>query len=386
MKKKFIEVTADGKREIEEGKEPLNKQPQGSKPFPIDAAQSNYQDAQNEEEEKKKMKKKDQLEGGRADNSKPSDFDKKQLEIGIKHEMEHTKDKSIAKEIAMDHLKEDADYYSDLKEMEKSTSKRWNLIKKALSHEEAFMDIGDDEDEQDEEDEQNPEDLEEQDQEDDQGDISDEEHGHLEELLGGEDAGEDQPQEGEEDQGQDTSQEGEDGEVPEDVVEAAGGEEEVEEMSDDDLADLMKQLGHSDQEIAYVLHDHAPPATDQEAQEKMRRDQEMHEVDVAGKKQEHQIKQAESGVNGDNTKKLGEIDVKHKEKMNELEYDMTRREKEIELKFKEKELELKIKQVENQVKHDMNTSKKDADQKRGHKDEQHKKKLSEPAVKSAVKK
>jgi len=41
-----------------------------------------------------------------------------QLDMGIKSEMEHTKDKSKAKEIAMDHLSEDPNYYTKLKKIE----------------------------------------------------------------------------------------------------------------------------------------------------------------------------------------------------------------------------------------------------------------------------
>lgn len=43
---------------------------------------------------------------------------KKQLAMGMKVEMEHTKDKSKAKEIAMDHLWEDPNYYTKLKKIE----------------------------------------------------------------------------------------------------------------------------------------------------------------------------------------------------------------------------------------------------------------------------
>jgi hypothetical protein len=43
---------------------------------------------------------------------------KKQLEKGIKVEMEHTNDEKIAKEIAMDHLWEDPNYYTKLKKVE----------------------------------------------------------------------------------------------------------------------------------------------------------------------------------------------------------------------------------------------------------------------------
>jgi hypothetical protein len=45
----------------------------------------------------------------------------KQLEKGLKIESEHTKDKTKAKEIAMDHLAEDPNYYTKLKRIEEST-------------------------------------------------------------------------------------------------------------------------------------------------------------------------------------------------------------------------------------------------------------------------
>jgi len=59
-----------------------------------------------------------QVPGGKADKKKPEDFDPKQIEMGIKVEMEHTDDKELAKEIAMDHLMEFPDYYTHLKDME----------------------------------------------------------------------------------------------------------------------------------------------------------------------------------------------------------------------------------------------------------------------------
>jgi len=45
------------------------------------------------------------------------DVDQKELKMGIAHELEHTKDKEKAKEIALDHLAEPGNekYYSDLK-------------------------------------------------------------------------------------------------------------------------------------------------------------------------------------------------------------------------------------------------------------------------------
>ena len=66
---------------------------------------------------------KDKIKGGLADKKKPCDFDQEQLNAGIKVEMEHTDDKGIASEIAMDHLTENANYYKKLKVMEEGGSK-----------------------------------------------------------------------------------------------------------------------------------------------------------------------------------------------------------------------------------------------------------------------
>ena len=48
-------------------------------------------------------------------------IDKKQLNMGIKIEMEHTDNPKVAKKIATDHLKEfcNKPYYTELKKMEK---------------------------------------------------------------------------------------------------------------------------------------------------------------------------------------------------------------------------------------------------------------------------
>lgn len=85
---------------------------------------------------KKKTNESEELEGGLADNksfiqmAKKHDAKgyyhikdmmkslKKQLEMGMKVEMEHTDDLEKAKEIAMDHLWEDPSYYTKLKKME----------------------------------------------------------------------------------------------------------------------------------------------------------------------------------------------------------------------------------------------------------------------------
>ena len=64
---------------------------------------------------------KDLLPGGLADKSDPSEFDPKQLALGIKTELEHTKSRRLAQEIAMDHLKEDPRYYTKLKKIHKES-------------------------------------------------------------------------------------------------------------------------------------------------------------------------------------------------------------------------------------------------------------------------
>ena len=63
---------------------------------------------------------KDKIPGGLADKKKPEDFNAEALAQGIKVEMEHTDDPKVAKEIAMDHLSEDPEYYTKLKAIEKS--------------------------------------------------------------------------------------------------------------------------------------------------------------------------------------------------------------------------------------------------------------------------
>lgn len=66
------------------------------------------------------LTKADKIPGGLADKKKPTDFDPKLIAQGVKVEMEHTSDKAIATEIAMDHLMEDLEYYDKLEIVEKS--------------------------------------------------------------------------------------------------------------------------------------------------------------------------------------------------------------------------------------------------------------------------
>lgn len=75
------------------------------------------------------------LKGGKADKLTPEDIAKKfkvttskiqaQIRKGIKVEMEHTKDREKAREIATDHVSEFADYYDRLEKMEDKASSYW---------------------------------------------------------------------------------------------------------------------------------------------------------------------------------------------------------------------------------------------------------------------
>jgi len=98
---------------------------------------------------KKKQVSEEKLKGGNADNKSFEDLVKKhkrkgkdnsvvekelknQLNKGMKVEMEHTKDKQRAKEIAMDHLFEDPKYYDKLEKIETKESLGSHLGKVAF--------------------------------------------------------------------------------------------------------------------------------------------------------------------------------------------------------------------------------------------------------------
>lgn len=75
----------------------------------------------------------DKVKGGKADKLTPEQIAKKhgvsvdkinqQINIGVPIELEHTNDRSLAREIALDHLEEFPDYYTRLKKMEKEAKK-----------------------------------------------------------------------------------------------------------------------------------------------------------------------------------------------------------------------------------------------------------------------
>jgi len=73
----------------------------------------------------------ERLKGGRADGQAITKYDLAQLIMGIEVELEHTKDKMTALEIATDHLEEIPDYYTRLEKMEKEAEAEWEAKKKA---------------------------------------------------------------------------------------------------------------------------------------------------------------------------------------------------------------------------------------------------------------
>ncbi len=76
---------------------------------------------------------KQQIKGGKGDKLNPKDVDSNQLQMGIKIEMEHTKSAKLAKEIALDHLAEDPQYYSKLKKAKLEHKMDKNKILKLIT-------------------------------------------------------------------------------------------------------------------------------------------------------------------------------------------------------------------------------------------------------------
>jgi hypothetical protein len=63
----------------------------------------------------RKRPRKEHIPGGLASGMKPADFNQRELHRGTEVELEHSSDRRIAREVAMDHLVEDPAYYKKLK-------------------------------------------------------------------------------------------------------------------------------------------------------------------------------------------------------------------------------------------------------------------------------
>lgn len=337
---------------------------------------------------------KDQIKGGLADKKKPSDFDPKMLAMGVKVEMEHTSDKQVATEIAMDHLMEDPKYYVKLKGIEKydrerilpdgkidrdygkeelnkepikkSIFERWLELKKALDSSKAFLDM------------EEAQEVEEDAPEEEAGAEEMPQEEAAQDEMGGEDGGAaDSPEEAE------TAPEGDmDG-----AEEAQGGGEPEEEPEEDDeeiIIQALKNEGYSDKEIAYIVHGAIPPEATVDdykmANEKAGGDQKREleqkaaEIDHSHKARmndlEYERSKAEmidpsieenhqkrmKDVEYDSAKRdheAGNLDIEHKKRLLDLEYQKAKEEAQLEVEYKKRENELKLKQLEEKNKHQM---------------------------------
>lgn len=100
----------------------------GKEPFSNDSCRPKTKSKKQEEKKGSNI-----LVGGKGDNKKPSDFPKDVIDEAVKHEMEHTSNKDVAQEIAVDHLTEDVDYYKKLKKIEGNKEAAMHKLAKAWS-------------------------------------------------------------------------------------------------------------------------------------------------------------------------------------------------------------------------------------------------------------
>ena len=328
------------------------------------------------------IKHKDAIKGGLADKKKPSDFDSKSLKQGQKVELEHTKNKAIAKEIAMDHLTEDPKYYKKLKTIEKNMIEivpdgkqeivegkeplkkepkkknmrnadnaldaRWSKLKKGLNNLKSIMNL--EEASKDDESEQTPQEQ------------TPQEQTEVASLTP-------RPEESEQvSQGQP---------VEEQTAQEQVGEteqttqEQSEELNVDEeeqkIIESLKEHGYSDPEISYIVRGHHSPHHDEIKTAKAAAAAAMSDIDIDHSKRigdlefKHKVRQMD--LEHDHAKRMKELEYKdattnvsdpdHKKKLSQLELEeklleIQRRKKEIELElsFKEKELEQKLKHAE----------------------------------------
>lgn len=387
--------------------------PNGGNVYHLDGLDKPVHQSMISEPEPPKMKKReDKIPGGLADKKSAKDFDPKSLKAGMKVESEHTSDKGIAQEIAMDHLTEDPKYYKKLKEVEKKDmvettadgkkeivegkeplkkdpKARWDSLKKALNHAESIMDI--EEEMEPEQDEQPEADASAQD-----GDSggSAPADGLQGDVGGGEPEG--QPVDAAPQESLDSQ-------------EAVDGKEEGLNPEDAEakIVQALKDEGYSEAEISYIVHGHHSPELSETDAAKAKATSDMSSIDTAHaqrqadlehehtkrmndlehKKAENEMADPETERNHrkrmldleyettEKKKAEAEAALAHKQRMMDLEYgkankeasqedptmamkaeqlkfelEMKRKEKELELEYKEKELKLKLKLQEEAAK------------------------------------
>ena len=401
-----------------------------------------------------KTKHKDKIPGGIADKKKPSDFDSKKLKAGIRVEMEHTSDRAIAQEIAMDHLSEDSGYYEKLKEVEKydrveitpdgkreldygkedlnkkpDLKTRWNRLKKALNSDDAIIDLlsaeGGDEENKNEAPAEQPTPPPAPEQPQPADDAAPPADAAAPSSAPPTDSTE---APAEESAPPEQSQSAEAPAPEEGGDQAPEGDAQDPQQQEQEVIDFLRQEGYEDSEIAFIIHNHSMPipnkddhAAQNEAakgearlsqmqddhnlqqthaqeshQQERRQDEEEHQHKIQHKKRMSDVEYERAKADlvdptlaGDHKKKMldveyeiaakkkeqAAIETEHRKRMLDLEYEkahreahaedpaestkkeqmqfelqMRRMEKELELEFKKKELALKLKLTEEAAK------------------------------------
>jgi hypothetical protein len=98
----------------------------------------------------------------------------------------------------------------------------------------------------------------------------------------------------------------------------------------EEIAEALKQSGHSDSEIAYIMHGHQFPDVDAVKDQKAKTEKAKREGELSLQQIEMQIKQNEHALKSGHAEKLNEIDANHKKQMLQLEHEHTKRMKELE--------------------------------------------------------
>lgn len=300
-----------------------------------------------------KSMKKDELAGGLADDKTSKDFDKEQLAAGVKIEMEHTDNKKLAREIAMDHLTEDTDYYKKLKTIEKQEKLRidkepdgkqefdygveeldkeeqsaeeaaaqsanqdaqndleekWKRLKKAMA-EDAFVSIEEELASEEEEQDQSliPDESEPQGEQPSEDELAQLIEGHEEHGGNENEQPSDVPESGKSDQS--------DEQVMADV-EAGEATPEEEQRAEE----ILQEMGYSEPEISHIIHGHHFPDFDELQVEKAETERGQREGDLGIKQLEMEIKQMEAALKDGHGKKLNELEAGHKQRSLNLEHD-----------------------------------------------------------------
>ena len=306
--KKRIDREADGKQEYDYGNEELEKQP---------ALSVKHLNQDEESEGKRHMA-----------NGGSHDADTRVAEKKEKDEDDKKKSKKDKKIGPGGHVRDETGPHGrgmgpgegEKECVGKSIVERWEELKKKLSSEEAIMDL------------EEAQEIEE---------VKDDEN--ADGKVGA------APPEGNS-QGQELPLE-ENGEQELSLEEA-----EDQGNSEEQLIQILRDEGLSDEEIAHVVHGHAEPQVDPVDQSKIDMNNAKMEVDKAAAERDAAVKDKEAESNAQHQQRMNDleydsakiksqvsqIDNDHKKRMLDLEYDKANKLKDLEVEYKKKELELKL--------------------------------------------